>query len=94
MYCLILATCYQLPQFVLKIGLICATCSKKDGIGGGGWAWSWHAVHMAAALVGYRMALAALAEPFLTLSLQISIETTPLPAPCRGNISGTVDTFL
>ena len=31
--------------------------SKKGGIGGGGWAYSRHAVHMAVALAGCRMAL-------------------------------------
>ena len=45
---------------------------------------------MAAALAGCRMKLA---EPFLTLSAQMCIETTPLPLNCRGTISGTVGSF-
>ena len=49
---------------------------------------------MAAALIDCRMALAALAEPFLTLSAQMGIETTLLLAPRKGTISGTVDSFL
>ena len=47
--------------------------------GGGGWAYSRHAMLIAAALAGCRMALSALAEPFLTLLAQIGIETAPLP---------------
>ena len=76
LHCLILAACYQLVQSALKIGFALA---KKGGIRGVGQAYSRHAVHMAAALPGYRTALVALAGPFLTLLAQMGAETTPLP---------------
>ena len=49
-----LTACYQLAQFVLKIGFALA---KKGGIGGGGWVSALGAMHMAAALAGCRKAL-------------------------------------
>ena len=48
---------YQLVQSVLKIGF------AKSGIRGGGWVLARGAMHMAAALAGYRTTLAG---PFLT----------------------------
>ena len=53
--------------------------SKKAGAGGGGQAYSRHAVHMSAALAGYRRAWSAMAELFLTLLAPMDKETSPLP---------------
>ena len=46
-----LATCYQLAQSVLKIGF---TLANKGGIGEGGWVSAWGAMHVVAALAGYK----------------------------------------
>ena len=66
--------------------MFCA--SKKGGLGGGGRAYSRHAVHMVAALAGYRTALVGTARTFLTLLAQMGAETTP-----RGTISRSVGSF-
>ena len=53
--------------------------SKKGRIGGGGWVSARGAVHIAAALAGYKTVLVALAEPFLSFLAQAGIEKATLP---------------
>ena len=75
---------------MLSVGAICFEdrfcASKKGGIGGGGRVSAWGAVHMAgavhiaAALAGCKKPWSALAGPFLTLSAQTGLGTTPLPS--------------
>ena len=82
--CLTLATCYmyQLVQSVLKIGF------AKSGIRGGGRVLAQGAMHMAAALAGYRTALVNIGWTISHLFDTHRLRNTLLPT-----ISGSVGSF-
>ena len=67
--------------------------SKKGGIGGGGWVSARGAMHMAAALAGYRIALVGTGLVISHLVSTIEAQEPLLSPPCKDTIFGFVGSF-